>query len=80
MSATGSSTTSAREISSVIITLIVVRDILIGAVLGFVIGAVTAGRWGLIAGLAYVLFDVLVSVWVIRLKPRRSKATASNSS
>jgi hypothetical protein len=62
------------------ITVILVRNIVIGAVLGFVIGAVTAARWGLIAGLAYVLFDVLASVWVLRIMPRRSKATGSNSS
>jgi hypothetical protein len=60
------------------IVVIVVRNIVIGAVLGFVIGEVTAARWGLIAGLAYVLFDVLASVWVLRIMPKRSKASASS--
>jgi hypothetical protein len=62
------------------VTVIVVRNIVIGAVLGFVIGAITAARWGLIAGLAYVLFDVLASVWFLRIMPRRSKAKAGHSS
>jgi hypothetical protein len=62
------------------VTVIVVRNIVIGAVLGFVIGAITAARWGLIAGLGYVLFDVLASVWVLRIMPRRSKAKAGHSS